>query len=94
MEKCPTEMIIISKIALNRSNFYFHFENLTKHSDNIFFHRWGIGEVDSDALYQRAMRDYAYRKKYGDKKLDELRKWKVSQNSKKSSDQIAWIYLM
>ena len=42
-----------------------------------FFHRWGIGEVDSDALYQRAMRDYAYRKKYGDKKLDELRKWKV-----------------
>jgi len=94
MEKCPTEMIIISKIVLNRSNFYFHFENLTKHSDNIFFHRWGIGEVDSDALYQRAMRDYAYRKKYGDKKLDELRKWKVSQNSKKSSDQIAWIYLM
>ena len=49
-----------------------------QHSDNIFFHRWGIGEVDSDALYQRAMRDYAYRKKYGDKKLDELRKWKVS----------------
>lgn len=48
-----------------------------QHSDNIFFHRWGIGEVDSDALYQRAMRDYAYRKKYGDKKLDELRKWKV-----------------
>ena len=23
------------------------------------------------------MRDYAYRKKYGDKKLEELRKWKV-----------------
>ena len=45
--------------------------------DNILFHRWGIGEVDSDALYQRAMRDYAYRKKYGDKKLEELRKWKV-----------------
>ena len=34
-----------------------------KHTDNIFFHRWGIGEVDSDALYQRAMRDYAYRKR-------------------------------
>ena len=49
-----------------------------KHTDNILFHRWGIGEVDSDALYQRAMRDYAYRKKYGDKKLEELRKWKVS----------------
>jgi len=48
-----------------------------KHTDNILFHRWGIGEVDSDALYQRAMRDYAYRKKYGDKKLEELRKWKV-----------------
>ena len=55
-------------------HFELHFKNLTKHSDNIFFHRWGIGEVDSDALYQRAMRDYAYRKKYGDKKLDELRK--------------------
>ena len=50
-----------------------------KHTDNILFHRWGIGEVDSDALYQRAMRDYAYRKKYGDKKLEELRKWKVCQ---------------
>ena len=61
-------------------HFELHFKNLTKHSDNIFFHRWGIGEVDSDALYQRAMRDYAYRKKYGDKKLDELRKWKVSKN--------------
>ena len=48
-----------------------------KHTDNILFHRWGVGEVDSDALYQRAMRDYAYRKKYGDKKLEELRKWKV-----------------
>ena len=23
-----------------------------KHTDNILFHRWGIGEVDSDALYQ------------------------------------------
>ena len=63
-------------------HFKLHFKNLTKHSDNIFFHRWGIGEVDSDALYQRAMRDYAYRKKYGDKKLDELRKWKVSKISK------------
>jgi len=48
-----------------------------KHTENILFHRWGIGEIDSDALYQRAMRDYAYRKKYGDKKLEELRKWKV-----------------
>ena len=48
-----------------------------KHTENILFHRWGIDEVDSDALYQRAMRDYAYRKKYGDKKLEELRKWKV-----------------
>lgn len=48
-----------------------------KHSENILFHRWGIGEIDSDALYQRAMRDYAYRKKYGDAKLEELRKWKV-----------------
>ena len=53
-----------------------------KHTENILFHRWGIGEVDSDALYQRAMRDYAYRKKYGDKKLEELRKWKVDWTSK------------
>ena len=60
-----------------RLAYEFDDKNLEKHSDNIFFHRWGIGEVDSDALYQRAMRDYAYRKKYGDKKLDELRKWKV-----------------
>ena len=82
----------VTKIIISAQHcFEFLFENLTKHSDNIFFHRWGIGEVDSDALYQRAMRDYAYRKKYGDKKLDELRKWKVSENSKRSFDQLAFI---
>ncbi|CBY36513.1 unnamed protein product [Oikopleura dioica] len=48
-----------------------------KHSELIYFHRYGLGDVDSDALYQTALRDYAYRKKYGDAKLNELRKWKV-----------------
>ena len=83
------QLCLISSKSLLHT--FYHFENLTKHSDNIFFHRWGIGEVDSDALYQRAMRDYAYRKKYGDKKLDELRKWKVSQNLESSFHQIALI---
>jgi hypothetical protein len=36
-----------------------------KHSELIYFHRYGLGDVDSDALYQTALRDYAYRKKYG-----------------------------
>ena len=46
-------------------------------NDKIFFHRMGISTENSNAKYMRAMRDYTYRKKYGDSKLDELRQWKV-----------------
>ena len=41
--------------------------------DSIFFHRMGIDSENSDSKYHRAMRDYSYRKKYGDEKLEELR---------------------
>ena len=50
--------------------------HFTRHQ-SIYFHRMGIDSENSDSKYHRAMRDYSYRKKYGDEKLEELRNWHV-----------------